>query len=178
MANPWVKKWTILLSLLVFTQAYAAEQKGQEKPENSSEDLPVLTYDYALKGLDDTDIPKEFKSRSRLELLKKRPLYSNFSLSRRVQGDKDILQKLLYSFGYYDATTEVLISDSSKKDASRHIEFTVITGQRYKLKSLQFVFAPKTDGPEPCQKNLSDLKPYTGKFFTAEKVLGAFGICF
>ena len=174
MANPWVKKWTILFSLLVFTHAYAAEQKGQEKPENSSESLPVLTYDYALKGLDDTDIPKEFKSRSRLELLKKRPLYSNFSLSRRVQGDKDILQKLLYSFGYYDATTEVLISDSSKKDASRHIDSTVLTGKRYKLQSLQFIFAPKTEGPAPCQKSLSDLKLYTGEFFTAEKVLGAF----
>lgn len=174
MAHPWVKKWILLLNLLVFTQVYAVEQKGQEKPENTSVDLPIVTYDYTLKGLEDTDIPKEFKSRARLERLKKRALYSNFALSRRVQGDKDILQKLLYSFGYYEATTDVLISDSLKKEASRHIEFTVVPGKRYKLKSLQFVFEPKPDGPEPCQKNLSDLKLYMGEFFTAEKVLNAF----
>ncbi len=174
MAQPWVKKWIFFLSLLVFTQVYAREEKGQEKSESAFEDLPVLTYDYTLKGADDTDIPKEFKSRSRLELLKKRPLYSNFALSRRVQSDKDILQKLFYSFGYYDANIDILISDSLKQDVSRHVEFTVIPGKRYKLKSLQFVFTPKAEGPEPCQKSPSDLKLYTGEFFTAEKVLSAF----
>lgn len=174
MAHPWVEKWIVLLSLLVFTPAYASEKKGQEKPEMASEDLPMVTYDYALKGLENSDIPREFKNRSRLERLKERPLYSHFSLSRRVQSDKDILQKLLYSFGYYEATTEVLIRDSLQQGVSRHVEFKVTPGTRYKLNSLKVVFTPKASGPKPCQKSLWDLKLYRGEFFTAEKVLRAF----
>ncbi len=174
MARLLLKKGLFFFIFLGFTHVCVHGQNEQEKPLEPTETLPIITYDYAFKGLDDTEILGEFKDRSRLERLKKRPLYSNFALSRRAHDDHDMLQKLLYSFGYYEATTDLLISDSSGKKELRHVDFTVNLGERYTLKSLKVTFNPQQDGPEPCQKKLYELKLYAEKNFTAEKVLNAF----
>lgn len=150
------------------------DQQAQKESLTPEETLPIISYDYTLKGLKGTDIPGEFKSRSNLVRLKKRPLYSNFALSRRAQDDHEMLQKLLYAFGYYEATFDMTISESLEKETLRQVDFIVTLGKRYTLKSLQFIFDPKVTGPAPCPQKLNELGLCEGHVFTAEKVLNAF----
>ncbi len=176
-------RYLFLFGLLYFSPPvlWAQDKTGKEEAptEVSStgqpvSKLPVLTYSYELKGLKETDVPGEFESKSNLILLKKRPLYSSFALSKRAQDDLEMLQKVLYSFGYYDASTSLDINDSSKKDISRHIIFSVTTGERYKVKTVKARFEPLGKGPAPCQKDLEELGIHIEETFTAEKVLSAF----
>ncbi len=173
----WVFKnrYLFLLGLFCISSSVLYAQNSSEKTALPSPiALPKLTYNYELKGLDETDVPGEFKDKSSLELLKERELHSSFALAKRAKDDLEILKKLLAAFGYYDATATLEITESAEKDISRHITFFVDPGERYKIKTITARFEPLGNGPAPCEKDLETLGIHAGETFTAEKVLSAF----
>jgi translocation and assembly module TamA len=111
-------------------------------------------------------------------------------LSVRARTDRDLLQRLLRDYGYYDGSVTQTVSGSEPdKEANVHavnVRFDIVPGERYHFGALDFGKLPDTGPDYPLLRNSFGIKtgdPMNSDVIVAEKArltiaLGEHGYAF
>ncbi len=73
------------------------------------------TYQVKIRSTGDSDIDATLADTSNLATLKKTKAVGAFALAGRVQSDYERLQKVMDSFGYYDAKIRILVTTQKEQ---------------------------------------------------------------
>ena len=130
----WAWGWSVWLCLAPLLQA-----------------ATPLEYRVRFRGIDDRALAREIKAASNLEALRNRPPTSRRQLERRIDNDKQRLQDLLRTHGYYQATLTAHINHD--RDPIR-VRLHVDTGPQYTLRTIEIEPATPFDGPWPSPADI------------------------
>ncbi len=122
-------------------------------------DGPV-TYRVRFRGLSDRALAREVRAVSNLQALRRRPPASLRQLERRVESDRQRIQDLLRTHGYYQSTIQ------ARLDAARQpvrIRLTIDPGPQYLFRDIRIHLSAPDEVivplPPPDQLNLRTGQP-------------------
>ena len=139
-----------------------------------SDKSPSLRYGTRLEGLDEPEakssinLTRRFSELSALRGGNGRAA-NEAMLSARLEEDSRLLQRLMFSEGWYDARIETRIDRAPEKTGSLTAVLSVSAGARYTLGAIKVVAGP-TQPPGLIERSLA-LQP--GEPLIAERVQGA-----
>jgi len=103
-----------------------------------------VRYSVTVTGLDETGLGGKFRRLSALQRGSKQPATAA-QIASRVNSDKALMQRLLFSEGWYSGTTEAQIDVTDDNRAS--ISMIVVPGDRYRWREITLDLIP-ADKPE------------------------------
>ncbi len=131
--------WKFLLFFLFFTEAIVAS----------------IPYDVKFIGVKDKKILKKIEGVSQLVNLNKRPPRSINALRYRADGDIPEIIKVLHSYGYYDASVTVHLTEEKNKII---VIINILPNIQYTLSSYKIYHSPCNDKQSITECNELDLE--------------------
>lgn len=108
-----------------------------------------VRYAVEIKGLTSLGLDDEFKGLSSL-WTKKGDVANLAQINRRIAEDKDLIDQLLRSIGYYGGSTQVVVTDAAKAGASTRVSLIVDPGPLYHFDSISVVAPDGAVGAPPA----------------------------
>lgn len=139
-----------------------------------SDKSPILRYSTRIEGLDEPDahsavsLAKRFSELSALRAGKGRAA-NEAMLAARLEEDSRLLQRLMFSEGWYDALIAARIDRAQEKTGTLTAVLSVSAGTRYSLGEIKVIAGP-TRPPGLIERSLA---LQAGEPLVAERVQGA-----
>jgi translocation and assembly module TamA len=124
--------YTILSFVLIFQHIELIIHFAQ-----ADDQLIKIEYAMSIKGLNDEVIVEKFNNLSLLKTLENKPVYSLYTIKKRICEDYTTLCNLLDSYGYFDSQIRV---DDTTEEYQSTIVFVIDTGERYRIKHIVIDF--------------------------------------
>ncbi len=145
--------------------------------ESTSDGEPVVAagdvrYTVEIKGLAVLGLDDEFRALS--SLWTKRGDVSNLAqINRRTAEDRDLVDQLLRSIGYYGGTTQIAVTGADAADTPVRVSLAVDPGPLYHFDSISVVAPDAASMPDPSAIVLPLLGVKAGDAIDATRVNAA-----
>ncbi len=129
-----------------------------------------VQYRAEISGVDDNSLENRLESASQLLSLEDQPPPTLAALERRARADRDRLQKVLRSEGYYDARIEYRIE---RDEAPVQVIVEIAAGERYLLRRYTIAYSGAGSEDPQLPRDSASVGATPGEPARAEVVTGA-----
>lgn len=143
------------------------EERLGEPPPTAGEE--ALAYTTVIEGVDDGRLLELLRESSLLVALEDRPPASRAALRTRIEGDRERLDTVLRSEGYYDARIDVAIDEEQTPPVVR---VSIVPGPPYRFEDYRIVLVGEGP-PPPSLPLIRDLGVVPGEVAQAKAVVDA-----